>query len=431
MRVLFVSNNFPPEVNALANRVYEHARQWSADGGSVEVLTDIPNYPEGIVYQGYRNRFTRERVDGIDVMRVPMYVAANRGRNRRTISYITFMFSAVLYSWRTRVRPDVVVASSPQLFSALAGMFISWLRRKRFVLEIRDLWPESIVAVGALPRNRVIRVLEWIEMLLYRKADHIVVVTNTFKKVIAEKGIDPSKISVLKNGVDLARFEEPLDPALLDEIKERYDLAGKFVVSYIGTIGMAHRLEVLFEAARRCTDPDVVFMVVGTGAERDQLMALQEEHQLPNFRLVDKQPRELIPYFLKLTDVSVVHLMDIPLFRTVIPSKLFEAMGMEKPIILGVEGEAREVVEESGSGITVKPEDPEAILQAALRLRYDPDLYQRMAQNGKRYAHDQHDRETLARRYWALLEQIAGLSPVHDPARTQTEFHVEKVSAST
>ena len=340
MHILFVSNYFPPEVNAPATRLMEHARVWVEEGHTVDVLTSVPNFPEGEVYDGYDNTLTREMHDGIRVTRVPMYVSANEGVVKRTASYLSYMASAVWYA-RQLPTPDVVVATSPQFFAACGGALIARQKDVPFVMEVRDLWPESVVAVGAMERNALIRAFERLERFLYEQSDHIVVVTDAFKRAIQEKGVPGAKISVIKNGVDLSQWNQPLDEARLEALRAEHDLEGKFVASYIGTIGMAHRADVLLEAAQQCDDPDVVFMIVGTGAQREALEARQAELQLPNVRLVDKVPKETVPYLLALTDASVVHLKKSPLFKTVIPSKIFEAMATRTPIVLGVEGESK------------------------------------------------------------------------------------------
>lgn len=415
MRLLFISNYFPPEVNAPATRLYEHARLWAQAGHDVDVMTSVPNFPEGQVYEGYRNRYSEEQVDGIDVMRVPMYVAENKGTLKRTLSYISFMLSCLWFSPRIRRRPDIIVATSPQFFAAIGGYLMARLFRVPFVLEVRDLWPESIVAVGAVRRNALIRLFEKIERYLYHHSDHIIVVTHAFKRHIEACGVPSEKIDVLKNGFDLQTLCEPLDEEQVSSLRRQLGLEGKFVASYIGTIGMAHGVEVMLEAAQRCKDPDVVFMVVGTGAERAKLEARQAELQLPNLRLVEKQPKHLVPYLLALSDVSVVHLKDSPLFRTVIPSKIFEAMAMKKPIVLGVEGEAREIIEEAGAGLPIRPEDADALVDAVCRLRADRALYDRMGENGLDYVRRYHDRKDLARQYWAILERVTTGAYLEEP----------------
>ena len=411
MHILFLSNYFPPEVNAPATRLHEHARQWVADGHTVDVLTSVPNFPEGEVYEGYENRLTEEERDGIRVTRVPMYISPNEGVIQRVLSYLSFMLSACWYAGRLPT-PDVLVATSPQFFAALAGYVVAWRKDVPFVLEIRDLWPESIVAVGAMSRNVIIRFLEWVERVLYRKAEHIVVVTDSFEEAIAEKDIARNKISVIKNGIETAWWDKPLDEERLAELQHEHALEGKFVASYIGTVGMAHRADILLEAARRCDDSDIVFMVVGTGAKKDELAARQAELELDNFRLVDKVPKEQVPYLLALTDTSVVHLRDDPLFETVIPSKIFEAMATGTPIVLGVRGESRRIVETAEAGLPIPPEDPDALAEAVRHLEEHPELHAEMAENAYRHVRAHYDRKGLAREYAALLERIAGKESV-------------------
>lgn len=407
MQLLFVSNYFPPEVNAPATRIFEHARQWVRDGHDVEILTAIPNFPEGEVYDGYENQFYQEETDGIDVTRVPMYVTENSGVVRRSLSYFSFMLSAVAFCGRLRRTPDVVAATSPQLLCAAGGYLISQLFRVPFVMEVRDLWPETIVAVGAMERNVVVRALEVVVRFLYRRADHIVVVTDAFKEAISQKsGVSETKISVLKNGIDVKAFPTKLDEESLAKIEDEYRLGGKFVAAYIGTIGMCHRMDVLFEAAQRCDRDDIVFMVVGDGSQREKLEKRQSEAQLPNFRLVEKQPKEKVPYFLAVSDVSIVHLKDSPLFETVIPSKIFESMTAGNPIIHGVRGESKQLIEDAEAGIPVPPEDPDAIVEAVARLRDDPTLHNRLTQSAREYVREHHDRAKLARQYWSLLEEV-------------------------
>jgi len=416
MRVLFVSPNFPPEVNAPATRLFEHAREWVRLGGEVDVLTDVPNYPEGVVYPGYENRYSEEEVEGIRVHRVPMYVTANEGALKRIASFVSFMASAVWHA-RRLPKPDLVVATSPQFFCALAGRRIAKRFGVPFVLEIRDLWPESIVAVGAMERNAVIRAFERIERGLYRDADHVVSVTDSFVSHIVEGGADPADVTVLKSGADVDRLAGSHDLAEAAVVRREFGWDGAFVAAYVGTIGMAHRAEILLEAAARCPDPDIRWVVIGTGAERDALEAAAAEAGLPNFQLIDKQSKARITTILGETDVSVVHLRDTPLFRTVIPSKIFEAMALGVPIALGVRGETQTLVEAAGAGLAFAPEDADALVETVLRLKQDRGLYEQAQIDGGRYIRAHFDRPKIARRYWNLLADVAG----HPHARVPVE----------
>lgn len=413
MRVCFVSPNFPPEVNAPATRLHEHAREWVKLGGDVDVVTDVPNYPEGVVYPGYENAYSEETMDGIRVHRVPMMTAPNAGSAKRIASFVSFMLSAIWHRRKVAERPEVVVATSPQFFAALAGWWIAKRFKVPFVLEIRDLWPESIVAVGAMKRNAAIRAFERIERFLYRSADHIVVVTDAFVDHVVEGGAKRENVTVLKNGADLGRLVPPPD-AVRAEIRAAHGWEGQFVAAYTGTIGMAHRADILLEAARICPDPEVQWVVIGTGAERAALEAAAAEADLDTFTLVDKQPRERILGYLAETDAAVVHLRDTPLFRTVLPSKLFEAMAFGVPIAHGVEGESRALVETAGAGIAFPPEDAEALVETVLRLKNDPALYARIQADARTAVARDFDRRVVAKRYWNLLERVAGHEPTAD-----------------
>lgn len=411
--VLFLSNNFPPEVNALATRTWEHARVWAADGGRIEILAGPPHFPEGRVYDGYRNRLTQARIDGVDVLRVPMYVAANAGFVRRTLSYLSYGASALLFAGRGRGRPSVVASSSPQLFAGLAGRLVAWRFRAPFVLEVRDLWPESIVDVGAMRRGCAVVLLERLESFLYRSADHVVVVSPAFRPHIESCGVPSERISVLPNGIEaewLEAGDSTPDPALTDTVsglRADLGLGGRFVASYIGTVGLAHGLEVVLDAARRCPDPDVSFLVVGAGARWQALHDAAAAEGLENLLVLEKQPRDRIKLFYALSDVSIVHLKDRPAFRKVIPSKMFESMAMRRPIVLGVGGQAREILERAEAGIAVRSDDADELLDAVLRLKADPALRERLGAAGAAYVREHYDRREIARRYWQLLQGVA------------------------
>lgn len=406
MNVLLVSHNYPPESNALARRSHEHARQWVKAGEHVEVLTDVPSFPEGEVYDGYTNRYALEEMDGVVVHRCPLLPLENRGAARRAALYASFMTSAIWHGRRPEREPDVVVASSPHLFSAVAGRVLSRFHGAPFVLEIRDLWPESVVASDVLPADHwLVRGAGRVARYLYDTAEAIVVVTEAFRRELVGRGVDSDKIIHVPNGVDPSAFASR-DPDDARRLKREVALDGRFLASYIGTVGRAHRADVLYEAAAKSGD-DLGFLVVGPGSEWEALRARQEENPLPNFRLLEKQPPPRVPDLLALSDVSVVHLKDRQLFRTVVPSKLFESMAAGNPVVLGVRGEAAEIVESSGAGIVVTPESPEEIAGAVRRLRDDRELYEEMSANGRRAVRERFDRGRLAARYRSVLQEVA------------------------
>lgn len=410
MRILFLSHYFPPEVNAPASRTFEHCREWVQAGHSVTVVTCAPNHPQGRVYDGYHNRIlARETVEGIDVIRIWTYVTANEGFVKRTLGYVSFMLSAILLL-PFFGKADVVLTTSPQFFNGLAGFFVSRLRRIPWVLEIRDLWPDSILAVGAIRNRQIIAVLSALERFAYRTASHIVVVTDSFKTHIHKLGIADDKITVIKNGVDLATFKTPSSQQavqmrnLIAE-KSGISLQGKFVAAYVGTHGMAHHLETILQAAQLCqADTRIVFVMVGDGAERKRLLQIRDSMQLLNVIMIDQMPKSAMPAIWAITDVSLVLLKQSDLFKTVIPSKIFESMAMQKPIVLGVQGEAEALVSEACAGICITPESASELAAAVTRLCDDSELYERLAQSGRTFVEAHFDRRRLAMVYLAVLE---------------------------
>ncbi|SMC26720.1 Glycosyltransferase involved in cell wall bisynthesis [Desulfacinum hydrothermale DSM 13146] len=401
MHILFLSHYFPPEVNAPASRTYEHARRWVAAGHRVTVLTCVPNHPNGVPYPGYRNRpWQWEERDGVRILRVGTYLGPNKGFWRRTANYLSYLFSAVLFCPLVR-DVDVVVSTSPQFFCGMAGFFVARLKRLPWVLEIRDLWPESIIAVGALTHRRIIGLLEAVESFLYRKADHIVSVTHSFTTHLKERGARPDRITVITNGADLARYQ-PMEKE--NGVRSSLKLHGKFVASYIGTHGMAHGLDVILDAARLIRQrKDMVFLLVGDGAERERLLARKEEEGLDNVIMLGQQPKETMPQFLAASDVCLVLLKKKDLFRSVIPSKIFEAMAMERPVVLGVEGESRRIVESAGCGVAIEPESAEELTGCLLRLAAEPETGQQMGRRGRRSVKRQYNRDVQARCYLETL----------------------------
>jgi len=366
----------------------------------------VPNVPDGIVYEGYKNRLRqREVVDGINVVRVWTYVAANRGRIRRTLNYISYMFSAIFFSLFVR-KPDVIVATSPQFFCGWAGVIASRLRRVPFILEIRDIWPDSIVAVGALRNRRIVRILEWLELKMYAAAKHIITVGKSYKQVLIEKGVPAEDISIITNGFDCDIFY----PRESDEkVRQRYNLNGEFVCSYVGTIGMACGLEVVLHTAKLLKNRqrnDIKFLLVGAGATKEQLRRQALEENLDNIVFVERQDREAIPRILSVADACLVHLRRSDHFKTVFPSKILEATAMAKPTILGVEGYAAQFLREADAGICIEPENADQLAEAVENLADDPELCRSLGQAGREYVTKHHDRDNLASEYLDKIVQV-------------------------
>jgi glycosyltransferase involved in cell wall biosynthesis len=368
MHILFLTDNFPPEGNAPATRTYEHACEWVKLGHKVTVITCAPNFPEGRVFEGFNNSFySRSMMDGIAVIRVKTFISSNEGFVLRILDFISFMFSS-FFAGLFQLRVDVIVATSPQLFTAVSGWALSAIKRKKFVFELRDIWPASITAVGAMEESFAIKLLEKLEMFLYRRADSIVSVTNSFKKELVERGIKAEKISVVLNGVDLTKYQPVVEKN--KELSEQYQLEEKFVIGYIGTHGMAHALEHVIDAAELLKANDnICFIFAGGGAAKEKLVTLVEEKQLKNVVFIPRQSKEIMPAIWSLCDVSLISLRDAALFKSVIPSKIFESMGMGLPMLAAIpQGEASEIIELANAGIVCKPENGHELAQKISEL---------------------------------------------------------------
>ena len=371
MKILFLTDNFPPESNAPANRTYEHAVEWINKGTEVTVITCAPNCPKGKLFAGYKNRlWQKEDMDGITVIRVWSYMSGNSGVLKRTLDYISFAvtaFFAALF-----VKTDVIVATSPQFFTAISGHFTSFFKRKPWIMEVRDLWPESIKAVDAIRQPRVINFLEKIELALYRSADRIVVVTDTFKENIAARGISKAKIDIVKNGVVLYNYPvREKSPELL----KKHDLEGKFVVGYLGTHGMAHKLDFILASAKKVVDPDIHFVFVGDGAMKPKLLEQKEKLGLKNVSMLPSVTKEETKDYVSVFDVALVPLRKNETFKTVIPSKIFEQAAMGKPILLGIEGECMELIKDHDAGVCFEPENEADFIEKLNLIKNDKGVY--------------------------------------------------------
>jgi len=412
MKVLYISQYFPPEIGAPAARASELARHWTQLGNEVTVLTGFPNHPNGLVPQEYkgalRKLVVKEEHRGVGVVRSWLLPFPNRKPYERILNYSSFSVSAAI-TGTFLGRPDVVVATSPQILVALAGWWIARCKRVPFVFEVRDLWPESLAAVGmGGDGSPLYRTLAKIAGFLYRSSDHIVVVSPAFKDHLVRCWRVPAeKISVVQNGVETELFSpRNADPSLRSQL----GVEGKFLVSYIGTIGMAHGLDTLIEAAARlrATAPQVEFMLVGEGADRERICALANSRGLTNLHFAGPQPRERIPAYIAASDACLVLLKKADVFETVIPTKMLEFMSCGRPIVLGLEGQARKIVENAAAGIWIMPESAEELAKAIIHLENNRGLGKQLGANGRNYVLQHLSRKQTAAEYIALLEELTG-----------------------
>jgi glycosyltransferase involved in cell wall biosynthesis len=419
VRILFFSHYFPPEVNAPANRTHEHCREWVAAGHEVHVVTCIPSHPFGTPYDGYRRRwYQSERVDGIHVHRVWTHLARNRGVLRRTLNFLSFIPTAAFRGLRLGSF-DVVISTSPQFFCAVAAWVFTRLRRTPWVFELRDLWPDSIPAVGAMRKSFVLASLARLEMRMYRDASAVVCVTQGFVKLLQSRGIDGAKLFFVPNGIVPAFWES----ANRADARHQLQLDDDDVLaSYVGTIGMAHGLATVLAAAGklRAIAPNVTLLIVGDGAELDNLRAEAAREGLSNVRFTGMVSRDRVPAILAATDVALVTLKPSDVFKTVLPSKMFEAMAARCAIVLGVEGEARATLERAGAGVAVAPGDADALAATIAGLAADPARRGRMAAAGSQFVAREFSRHAWAARYIDVLDGVAARATAGEPVAVRS-----------
>lgn len=396
-------------MGAPAARAAELSRHWARMGHQVTVLTGFPNHPTGVVPEEWRPRLRRlhyrEAVDGVRIVRTWLWPLPNRKAHERIRNYASFCISAAV-SGSALPKPNVVIATSPQLLCALAGCWIAFWKRVPFVFEVRDLWPESLAAVGVgLEGTFLHRTLGAIAGFLYRRADRIIVVSPAFKDhLIRHWKVAAEKISIVENGVEIDLFRP--DPAAT-ELRQRLKLENRFLICYIGTIGNAHGLETLIDAAEelQAALPEAMFLLIGEGAERDRIVELASARQLNNVQFLGQQPRERIPTYISAADVCLVMLKKAELFKTVIPTKMLEYMACERPVVIAVDGQARQIVEQAGAGVFVEPENSRALAQTIQQLAGDPAKRKQMGLKGRNYIVNNFSREKTARDYIAVLEK--------------------------
>lgn len=408
MHILFLTDNFPPEVNAPASRTYEHCREWVALGHEVTIITCAPNFPKGRLLPGYKNKlYQKEFIDGIQVIRVWSYISKNSGFAKRVLDYLSFMFSGFIMGLFIN-RVDIIIGTSPQFFTVCATYFLSIVKRKPWVFELRDIWPESIRTVGVMTQSHTLDILEKLELFLYRRATCVVSVTHSFKETLISRGINGEKIKVVTNGVDLTRFTSLKKS---QDLCESHCLQGKFIAGYIGTHGLAHSLDTLLDAAKildeKHPEEAIHILMLGDGANKEELISRARREELDNVTFVDSvSKREVVNYW-SLLDVSIIHLKKSPLFKQVIPSKLFECMGMGIPIVHGVWGESAKIVESEQVGLVFEPENARELVDALLKLKKGNDSLRALYKNNALKTAQKYNRKRLAKNMLELLVPLA------------------------
>jgi glycosyltransferase involved in cell wall biosynthesis len=402
LRIAYVCHYFAPEPAAPAARVYELSRAWVRAGHQVTVVTAFPNHPTGEIPLAYRGKLAAtEWLHGIRVLRNWLYAVPNRGVGKRGLNHLSFMATSVLLGVPRLGPVDMVLASSPTLFSAVSAWIMARLRRVPFVLEVRDLWPEAFVEMGVMRDGPAFRALVRLARFLYRRAARVVVVTEGFADRLAAQGVPRAKLAVIPNGADVDLFS-PMSNG--HATRAALGLDGQFVVAYVGSHGLSHGLGAVLDAAAR--QPYVTYLLVGDGADRDRLVAERDRRGLANVRMIPSLPKGNVPGLYAAADVCLVPLRDIPIFETFVPSKLFEALAAGCPVVGAVRGEARAILVRSGGALLAEPEDGSSIAAAVDSLHANPALGSELGRRGRAFVQEHYDRNVLAARYLGLLNEV-------------------------
>jgi glycosyltransferase involved in cell wall biosynthesis len=412
VKILYVSQYFPPEMGAPAARAAELAHHWSTAGHEVSILTGFPNHPTGVVPPEWRARLRRatykEKIGRVAVYRTWLWPLPNRKSHERMRNYASFCLSAGIRGLGLP-RPDIIIATSPQLLVGLSGWWLAFSRQIPFVFEVRDLWPESLAAVGIGSEDSLLhKALARIARFLYEKSNHIVVVSPAFKdRLVADWQVVPEKISIVENGVEPDTFTSAPDTTIR-ELRKQLNAEDKFIASYIGTIGNAHGLETLLNAASKLQlhNAEVLFLLIGEGAEKQRIRDLAQSRGLTNIQFLDQQLREHIPALICVSDACLVLLRKSEVFKAVIPSKMLEFMSCARPVILGVDGQARQILDEAGAGIVIEPENPDALVAAIAKLQENRDLGRTLGRRGRKYVEENFARAVTAQKYIKILDRV-------------------------
>lgn len=405
MKILFLTQYCPPEVGAPQNRIFEFAKQLKKFGHEITILTAMPNYPKGEIFEEYRGKkLVKEEIDGIKIVRTSIYATKEKSFTKRLKNYLSFTFSSVFTGLKHIEEQDVVITESPPLFLGWSGYVIAKRKKAKFVFNVSDLWPESAVKLGVLNNKLLIKASTWLEEFSYRKAAAVTGQTKGIVDNIVSRGFDKNKVHLITNGVDTEFFKKENRD---EKLREEWGIKDKFAVCYAGIHGLAQGLEVIIDAAELLKEEkDIQFVFIGDGPEKSKLMDMVKEKELNNVSFQPVQLKPNMPRIIASMDATVVPLKKLDLFKGALPSKMFEALSSELPIVLAVEGEAEKLINDARAGITVEPENAKEIADAVLKLYKNKDLKEELGQNGRKYVIENYSRESITRKLEKILKEL-------------------------
>jgi len=404
LKILYITQYFYPEVGATTNRALANVRYLAKKGHRVTVLTEMPNHPKGIIFDNYKRKiFLKEKMENFTINRVWVYTNQKKNFLTRLFFYFSFMFLGIictLFNWK---KYDIVYVTSPPLFLGSIGLFLKKIfRNVKFIFEVRDLWPDAAIEMGELNNIKFINFSYKLENLLYKNADHIVAVTQNFKDKIIKKGCSEKKISIIRNGSDLS-FKKVV---VSKELRNRFNASENFIAIYAGILGLAQNLQIIIDAAKKLENENVIVLLLGTGPKENELKNYADKVKVKNLKFLGEIPTNEISAYFSLANCGIIPLRNIEVFKSTIPSKLFDYMSAALPILLGVKGEAASILNQSKAGITFEPDNSEDLAEKIVYLKNTPNLLFEMKTKGRRFVKHNYNRKILAAKLEKLLNKI-------------------------
>ena len=403
MKILLINQAFVAPDEPGHTRHFEMAKFLRARGHELVIVASDLNYQTGQRTIARKGIFAEQVIEGVRIMRAYIYPALHRSYFWRIISFFSFMFSSVWTALQVR-DVDLVMGTTPPIFQAVSAWTVALIRRKPFLLEVRDLWPEFGVSMGVLTNPILIALGRWLEKFLYARATHILVNSPAYKEYMIGKGVPENKITFIAYGTDVDMFNPQVDGS---SIRSELGLENKFVVLYAGALGQANDIDTILRAARRLMSYDKIYFVVfGDGKERPRLQSEAERMQLTNIIFAGVRAKKDMPLVVASADVCLAILQDIPMFRTTYPNKVFDYMAAGRATVLVIDGVSRQLMESSNGGVYVQPGNDELLAQKILELSKDAKRVQQMGQNSRDYLVKHLDRRDKLNETLELLMRL-------------------------
>lgn len=405
MKILFLTQYCPPEVGAPQNRIFEFAKQLKKFGHDITILTAMPNYPKGEIFPEYKNKkIILEELDGIKIVRSYIYATKSKSFIKRMRNYLSFTFSSVFSGSKYIEKQDIVIVESPPLFLGWSGYVIAKRKKAKFIFNVSDLWPESAIKLGVLHNKLFIKLSTWLEEFCYKKAVAVTGQTQGIVDNIINRGFEKSKVHLITNGVDTELFNKKNRD---EEFRKELELDNKLAICYAGNHGIAQGLEVIINTAEILKDyKDIKFLFIGDGPEKNGLIESAKNKRLDNIIFLPVQPKKNMPRIIASMDAAIIPLKKLDLFKGALPSKMFETLASEVPIILAVEGEAERLINNAKAGIVIEPENSEQMAEAILKLYNNRSLINEYGKNGRKYAIENYSRENITKKFENILYNI-------------------------